>query len=654
VVAAAAFVIAALVSAAARSHVPGLLLTIPFILVVLTIARFAGAIYALPVGVVSIEAFDWYFLPPTRTLGQTDAATILVLGLFVMTAVLVGAVADRAGRRADASEEARGVLADEQAALRRVATLVARQPSPAGVFAAVTEEAGKLLGLDLAQMLQYEDDGTATVVAGWGRQVAHIPVGTRLASDGESIAARIFRTWRPVRIASYAVATGSTAELVRSLGVRSAVGGPIVVHGRLWGYLTAGSVQPEPVPEGAELRIGAFTELVATAISNAEVRAEVTRLAEEQAALRRVATLVARAAQPAEVFAAVTEEVGHLLPVDLVALSRYEADATVTVLAGWREQGDLVGLGTRPLLGGPNVSTLVWQTGRAARMESYDDSSGDLAALIRETGIRSAVGAPISVEGRLWGVMIAASTTERALPRDAEARLSHFTDLVATALANAEARAQLTVSRARVVAAADETRRRLERDLHDGIQQRLVSIALEVRAAKTMMSGPADELEQQLSKVVEGLGGVLDELREISRGIHPAILSEGGLAPALKALARRSRVPVRLDLKLDCRLDDRLEVAAYYVASEALANAAKHANASVVELHVHSSDDLLTLSVRDDGVGGADPGRGSGLVGLTDRVEALGGTISVVSPAGDGTSLQVRLPRVDRGLPASR
>ena len=210
--------------------------------------------------------------------------------------------------------------------------------------------------------------------------------------------------------------------------------------------------------------------------------------------------------------------------------------------------------------------------------------------------------------------------------------MQKFTELIATAIANAETRAELAASRARIVATADATRRRIERDLHDGAQQQLVSLALELRAAQAALPSELGEQRAELSRVVEGLTAVLDELREISSGIHPAILSEGGLAPALKTLARRSPIPVQLDVRVEGRLPESVEVAAYYVVSEMLTNAAKHAHASSVQVDVAGADGVLRVSVRDDGVGGADPARGSGLVGLRDRVEALGGTIAVDSP----------------------
>jgi signal transduction histidine kinase len=254
------------------------------------------------------------------------------------------------------------------------------------------------------------------------------------------------------------------------------------------------------------------------------------------------------------------------------------------------------------------------------------------------------VGTPILVEGRLWGVVIAGSSRVQPLPPDTEARLADFTKLLATAIANAESRAALAASRARVVAAADEARRRIERDLHDGAQQRLVSLGLQLREARAAVPKQLGELDRNLAYVADGLASVGEELREISRGIHPAILSDGGLGPALRALARRSTVAVELDVRPDRRLPERVEVAAYYVVSEALTNAAKHAHASAVHVDVDAGDSIVKLAIRDDGVGGADPRRGSGLIGLTDRVEALGGRIEMASPVGSGTSLMVRIP----------
>ncbi|MDP4506943.1 CHASE3 domain-containing protein [Nonomuraea turcica] len=395
--------------------------------------------------------------------------------------------------------------------------------------------------------------------------------------------------------------------------------------------------------------------LNAMAQSLQDNRDELRRLADEQVALRRVATLVAHGLPPAEIFAAVAEEAGRILGADATTMLRYEADGTATVVAAWGEMWgpDLsagVGLGGRLSFEDSTVAARVRDSGLPARADLVTGSPSSIAAFqqqpafLRELGVRSIVGVPIAVEGHLWGVAGAFSAGNKPLPDWTEARLADFTDLVATAIANSQARADLAASRARVVAAGDQTRRRLERDLHDGVQQRLVSLALAIRAAQAGVPPTLPKLHAELSEAVSALAAIMEDLRDISRGIHPAILSEGGLAAALKALARRSSIPVELDVPSDLRLGESVDVAAYYVAAEALTNAAKHAHASVVQVEAAVRSGRLYLAVRDDGVGGADLRRGTGLIGLTDRVEALGGTIMISSPPGKGTSLQVELP----------
>jgi signal transduction histidine kinase len=470
------FTLSAALVGVAEPHVPVLALGVVYVFAVLAIARSWGIGYAVPFGVASVVAVDWYYLPPTHPLAVPTAEDFAALAVYLLSAVLLGQLAAHARRRADVSEVARSALADEQSALRSVATLVAREASPSAVFATVTEEVAQLLGAEVTSMLRYEPDGTATVVAARGEGGPPIPVNTRLTLEGENVAAIVLRTERAARKDTFEGATGSIAELLREIGVRSGVGSPIAVDGRLWGLMLAGSTRPEPLPSGTESRLGEFTELVATAISKAETEAE------------------------------------------------------------------------------------------------------------------------------------------------------------------------LAASRARLVATGDETRRRFARDLHDGTQQRLVSLAFDVRAAKAMATDQPADLRDQLHRIEEGLIGALDDLREISRGIHPALLSEGGLGPALKALAHRSAVPVELDVLDVDRLPEQVEVAVYYVVSEALTNAAKHARATVVHVGVEIADATAKLSVRDDGIGGARPGLGSGLVGLRDRVEALRGRIEVSSPLGIGTSLAVTLP----------
>jgi signal transduction histidine kinase len=372
-------------------------------------------------------------------------------------------------------------------------------------------------------------------------------------------------------------------------------------------------------------------------------------LAEEQAALRRVATLVAHQAAADEIFAAVAEEVARLLRADRGAVCRYEPDASMTVTAYWSEGGRDLPVGTRVGLQGDSVAARVQRSGGPARLDTYDGVSGPVIELTSTLGEMpcSTVGAPIAVDGRIWGAILASSSEPEPFPDDTESRVMGFAELVATAFSNAVGRAELAASRARVVATADEARRRIERDLHDGAQQRLVSLSLELRAAEARVPSELSQLRAELSRTAHGLAAAVEELQEISRGIRPAILSQGGLGPALTTLCERAPVPVELDLRTGRRLPESLEVTVYYVVSEALTNVAKHARASIVRIAVDVRDGILQLAIRDDGAGGADPTRGSGLIGLRDRIDAMGGTIVVESPVGAGTSLLVALPVID-------
>jgi signal transduction histidine kinase len=402
------------------------------------------------------------------------------------------------------------------------------------------------------------------------------------------------------------------------------------------------------LPETGTAEIGALEHAFNTMGNSLETsHNELGLLLEEQAALRRVATLVAQAVPPAELFEAVACEVAGLLDAPLTTLLRYQPDNSATVLGSWGELAGDLPVGARYPVQSDDPAALVLRTGRAARIESYADAYDVVPEIILELGLRYGVTGPIVVEGRLWGLIAASWTEPGRLPVGIEGRLTQFTELVATAIANADSRAELVASRARVVAAADETRRRIERDLHDGTQQRLVSLALELRAAEGAVPSELVALKAQLSHFAEDLSGAVDDLREISRGIHPAILSKGGLGAVLKTLARRSSVPVELDLPSDRRLAEGVEVALYYVASEALTNVTKHARAAAVHVSLEIEERVARLSVRDDGVGGARPEQGSGLIGLRDRVEVLGGTIRITSPSGSGTTLNVEIPFAD-------
>jgi PAS domain S-box-containing protein len=364
-------------------------------------------------------------------------------------------------------------------------------------------------------------------------------------------------------------------------------------------------------------------------------------LTHEQAALRRVATLVAQGHDADELFDAVAVEVGRLLRADATRLLRYEQDGTASVVGSYGASDADAGVGSPLSLDHDQL----W--GRVARGRTADplrDASDPLAKSLLAVGLAAAVAVPIVVSGRPWGAIVAAWKHPDMAGGDTEIRMAQFTELVATAVANAQSGAELAASRRRIVATADEARRQIERDLHDGAQQRLVSTVLLLTLVREELrdaDGAVTELvEEALTSAQRGI----DEVRELARGIHPRVLSSGGLGPALGTLARRSLIPVTVDLRADARLPENIEVTAYYVASEALTNATKHAHASEVRITVDVDDRWVMLTVADDGVGGADPARGSGLTGLQDRVAALGGALEVHSEPGAGTVLTAQIP----------
>jgi GAF domain-containing protein len=544
------------------------------------------------------------------------------------------------------SRQARAALTDEQAALRRVATLVAESPESEELFSAVAHEVASVLDVRGVIVDRFEPDGSqVTLGSAYDRELAgaeaFLGAGVRLPLRPGTLAAGVFETRRAARVEDYSKVEGRMGDAARAAGLGPGCAAPIMVDGRLWGQMCAFSAEGTVLPAGMEHQLDDFVKLVATAISNYDSRARLRTVAEEQAALRRVATLVARRVAPEEVFRAVADEAGRLLGAEVSALVRLESDNTVTVVAG--PPPGPHSPGERLTIDPGFVVEAVRETGRPARFETDDPAGEGMPDIVRRLGVRSAVASPIVVEGALWGAVILGSL-DASFPPETEQRLDEFTELVATGISNATARAELVASRARIVAAADQARRRIERNLHDGTQQRLVSLGLAVRAAEAGLPPDRDDLRTQLSGVASGLVAAVEDLQEISRGIHPAILSRGGLAPALRTLAHRSVIPVDLDVVADVRLAEPIEVAAYFVASEALANAAKHSQASRIDVSVEQRDGRLWLSVRDDGVGGADAAHGSGLIGLTDRVEALGGSLRVSSRPGDGTQIRAELP----------
>lgn len=390
-------------------------------------------------------------------------------------------------------------------------------------------------------------------------------------------------------------------------------------------------------------RIVAPLEALMAASSDRQALHERTlALARQQTSLRRVATLVALRAEPDEVFLAVAHELAEGLDIEHVSVVRYDADAHYTVLAVRdRVESHRLAASERLPLGGHNVCTIVFSTGMPAVID-FTAATGDIADRLLGRGILEGRGVPIKIDGTVWGAVVIGST-RYSTSADLGDRLSDFADLLATAVYNSDTRSALTRSRARVVAAADQARRTIERDLHDGAQQRIVSLGMELRIAQAAAPAELVDLRNSLDRSVDTLSQVHNDLRELSRGIHPAILSRGGLAPALKTLARRSPVPVSLTTDIPMRLPDPIEVAAYYVVAEALTNTAKYAGATGVDIAASVADGCLTLVVGDDGCGGADMQGGSGLIGLHDRVAAVGGSMTVSSPPGVGTTLSVSI-----------
>jgi signal transduction histidine kinase len=394
------------------------------------------------------------------------------------------------------------------------------------------------------------------------------------------------------------------------------------------------------------IAVSAITSMLLAAVTAERARAEVAQraLAGEQAALRRVATLVAGEASPSRVFEQVTEEVGRLLGLQGANVMQYDGLRTATVVGAWADDGPpRFPVGADLDVDGDTVVARVVRTGQAARVD-YAEAGGTLAATLLGAGYRHAVAAPVNVGGRIWGVLAAASTSADPLPKGIEQRLCDFADLVAQALANADAYEKLAASRARLVEVGDAERQRLERNLHDGAQQRLVSVALGLNMVNARLEKDPAAASEMLATAQTELARGLDELRELARGIHPVVLTDRGLGPALQALVARAPLPVELADMPDERLDAQVEAAAYYVVAEAVTNVAKYAHASHATVTIGRANGTATVTVSDDGIGGADPTDGSGLRGLAARVEALNGRLEVDSPRGGGTRITAEIP----------
>jgi PAS domain S-box-containing protein len=506
------------------------------------------------------------------------------------------------------------VLADEQAALRRVATLVARQEPQDEVFGAIAEEIGRLLAVDSVAMVRYDDERSGVVVASAGPITEVVPTGTRAPLEGRNLASTVFRTGAPVRLEDYeAEATGPLTDRLAAAGIRSGVGTPIMVEGRMWGAMLA-ITHDAPLPADTEARIGQFTNLMATAIANAEARAEVID--------------------------AVTREVTDLLDASSVTLARYVDDVLTVVASNGRVRP--IEVGERYPLGGTNVTSTVFRTGQTARMDDYAAASGTIGDVARTAGTRSVVAAPVTVEGSIWGVLAAIWSDRPPPPEDTADRLSRFAELLDTAIANADSRDQLTESRARLLLAADEARRRVTRDLHDGAQQRLVQTVVTLKLAHRALREDSGAAEPLVAEALGTAEDAMSELRELAHGILPTVLTRGGLSAGVDAFVSRLDLAVDVEIPLS-RLPLAIEASAYFIVTEALTNVVKHAQAGRASVRAVVDGGALALEVRDDGIGGADP-HGQGILGIADRVDALGGTLSIESSEQGGTVLSARLP----------
>jgi signal transduction histidine kinase len=395
----------------------------------------------------------------------------------------------------------------------------------------------------------------------------------------------------------------------------------------------------------AELREARNELEVKVAERTADLRrseAHLAQLAGEQTALRRVATQVAREASEAEVFSAIADGIGELLGAEEIRMVRYEGDRTAVVVAEAGQLKEVLPVGSRHPLEGENAVSRVFRTGRPARIDDYGTASGQIAERVRSGDTRAAVAVPILVEGRVWGAIVTGTTGDEPFPPETESRLVQFTELMATAIANADARDQLTASRARMLTAGDEARRSVVRDLHDGAQARLVQAIVTLRLAQEAVREKDREAEPLVGEALELAERGIAELRELSHGILPTVLTHGGLRAAVGSVVARLDLPVEFEVPGE-RFPAEIEASAYFVVAEALTNVVKHANAERAEVRAFVRDEMLRIEVRDDGIGGADPG-GNGLVGMDDRVTALGGRLRIESQAGAGTLVAATLP----------
>jgi signal transduction histidine kinase len=526
-------------------------------------------------------------------------------------------------------------LAAEQAALRRVAELAAHDAPPGDVLEAVVTEAAGLISVGFTTLLRFEPDGATEVVA------IHDPpdgvtVGMRAPGDGDGATQRVWRTRRTARADLLSNMSGAWPQVAASRGFSSSAAAPILAEDRLWGALVAAGRGPLPVRIEEEL--SRFAELAGTAIASSQARVAVQALADEQAALLRVAEQVARGGPPDEVFAAVAAEAQQLLGGQPMTLSRFEDDAALVVVS--RSGGPALP-GTRVVYVSGTLPDHVRRAAKAVRVDDYSVEPD--AALAQEFGLTAAVAAPIVVDSCVWG-MITATSASGPLMRGVEDRLQRFANLAGTAVSNAASREQLIASRARVLSTADETRRRLQRDVHDGAQQRLVQTVITLKLARhTLAEGDVLASIGRIEEALKHAQRATDQLRELVSGILPSMLTRKGLRGGVESLL--ADLPLPVDAVIDVpRLPAQVETTAYFVIAEALTNVVKHADASQARVLARASAGEVHIEVGDDGVGGAQAETGSGLTGLFDRVEACGGTLRIDSPVGQGTTVEATVP----------
>ena len=535
-------------------------------------------------------------------------------------------------------------LAAEQAALRRVAELAAHDAPPGDVLETVVTEAAGLVGVAFTTLLRFGPDGATEVVA------IHDPpdgvtVGMRASGDGDGAVQRVWRTQRTARADRLSGFSGAWPQVAASQGFSSSAAAPILAEDRLWGALVAAG--RAPLPPRIEEQLSRFAELAGTAIASSQARADFQALADEQAALLRVSGQVARGAPPDEVFAAVAAEAQQLLGGQPVTLVRFDDEVTLVVIS---RSGGPVPPGTRIAYTSGTLPDRVRRTARPERVDDYGAEPD--AGLAREFALAAAVAAPIAVDSRVWG-MLAATSASGPLARGVEERLQRFAGLAGTAVSNAASREQLIASRARILSTADETRRRLQRDVHDGAQQRLVQTVITLKLAQQALAG--QDLQAGTDRVEEALKHAqraTDELRQLVSGILPPALARRGLRGGMQSLL--ADLPLPVDAIIDVpRLPTPIETTAYFVIAEALTNVIKHAHASRAWVRARLEAGAVRIEVGDDGVGGAQAGTGSGLTGLFDRVEARGGALCIDSPAGHGTTVTATVPIGERPPPGT-